>query len=172
MKSLAAIFEKKKLLAAIASALIVFVISYKLLQKPDQLVITSSGHIESKIDQAREIIQGKSFWISQLNFITEKLNAPNETLRLIELINRNYELNERTLKAIETNLRNSNNDSIYNYTSTESFLLKKESERILRLSEKQKSIEYLNIIYKKELESQNDLIQIKNIIDNKIASYN
>ena len=165
------ILEKKKLLAAIAGILIIFFVSYKLFQKPDRLVIASSGQIENKIDQAREIIQGKRFWISQHNFVTKKLNAPNETLKTIELINRNHELNERTLKELEANFENSNNNSIQNFTSTESYRLKKESDRLLRLSEKQKSIEYLNIIYQKNLEAQDNLIQIKNIIDNKIASY-
>ena len=49
------LFKNKILLASIACTLIVFIIFYKLLQKPERLVINNLGQIENKIDQAREI---------------------------------------------------------------------------------------------------------------------
>ena len=165
------LFKNKILLASIACTLIVFIIFYKLLQKPERLVINNLGQIENKIDQAREIIQGKGFWENQLNQVNKELNYPNEILKIIQIVNKNDEIREQALKFSDEAFKNTNNEVVSKRISSESFLLKKESDRLLRLSERLEQIEFLNMAYKKSLESQSDYQHIKSIIENKISSY-
>ena len=156
------LFKNKILLASIACTLIVFIIFYKLLQKPERLVINNLGQIENKIDQAREIIQGKGFWENQLNQVNKELNYPNEILKTIQIVNKNYEIREQALKLSDEAFKNTNNEVVSKRISSESFLLKKEYDRLL---------EFLNMAYKKSLESHSDYQHIKIISENMISSY-
>ena len=92
-------------------------------------------------------------------------------LKTIQIVNKNYEIREQALKLSDEAFKNTNNEVVSKRISSESFLLKKESDRLLRLSERLEQIEFLNMAYKKSLESQSDYQHIKSIIENKISSY-
>lgn len=74
------------LTAKIAGALALLLVMYVSFSSPGKVVITETGDITGLINNARELVQGKTFWQGQLNTITNKLNKleaePAETAKM------------------------------------------------------------------------------------------
>jgi len=72
--------------AKIAGALALLLVAYVSFSSPGKVVITETGDITGIINNARELVQGKTFWQGQLNAITTKLNKleaePAETAKM------------------------------------------------------------------------------------------
>lgn len=70
----------------IAGALILLFVAYVSFSSPGKVVITETGDITGIINNARELVQGKTFWQGQLNAITTRLNKleaePAETAKM------------------------------------------------------------------------------------------
>lgn len=70
----------------IAGALALLLVAYVSFSSPGKVVITETGDIAGIINNARELVQGKTFWQGQLNAITNKLNKlesePAETAKM------------------------------------------------------------------------------------------
>lgn len=75
----------------IAGALALLLVAYVSFSSPGKVVITETGDITGIINNAREFVQGKSFWKQQLAAVTTELNKlygePAETAKLNQEMN-------------------------------------------------------------------------------------
>jgi hypothetical protein len=70
----------------IAGALALLLVIYVSFSSPGKVVITETGDITGIINNARELVQGRTFWQGQLDAITTRLNKleaePAETAKM------------------------------------------------------------------------------------------
>jgi len=70
----------------IAGALALLLVAYVSFSSPGKVVIRETGDITGIINNARELVQGKTFWQGQLDAITTRLNEleaePAETAKM------------------------------------------------------------------------------------------
>src|SRR3989338_3744313 len=70
----------------ITGALALLLVAYVSFSSPGKVVIRETGDITGIINNARELVQGKTFWQGQLNAITTQLNKleaePAETAKM------------------------------------------------------------------------------------------
>jgi len=70
----------------IAGTLALLLVAYMSFSSPGKVVIRETGDITGIINNARELVQGKTFWQGQLDAITARLNKleaePTETAKM------------------------------------------------------------------------------------------
>ncbi len=147
------------------------VLAYYLTQPPSRLVVSPSGSINIRFDEYRSFVQGKKFWQNQLVFVNIDLERPYNIKKIIDGLEDDEVKSEQLYAKIDSLSDAVANEHMSKFKSSESYKLKKEAERLLRLSEYAARRESLQIMYESSYAKRDELLKVKSFIERKILSY-